>query len=429
MPPAWTWLVFRLLALLAGGLLVGWLYGQPLAGALLAALGALAWNVLNLYRLERWLLHGEPVEIPDGSGVWPQVFARIAFLRQRAKRRGKRFRRLVKELRASTEAFPDGGVVLNAEHEILNYNQAARQLLGLRKRRDKGQRIENLLRHPAFVSYLQQPGERQTVELPAPAGADTWISCRLIPYGPGQSLLLIRDITQGIKLERMRRDFVANASHELRSPLTVISGYLDTMAEDEAISDAWRQPVTVMQDQAGRMRRLIEDLLHLSRLESGDEVPRDRVVDLAALVTAVGNEAAVLVAEPARIELELESRAGLLGEETEIRSIISNLVSNAIRYTPPEGRITISWSVDESGGHLAVADTGIGIAEEDIPRVTERFYRTDAGRARQRGGTGLGLAIVKHALRRHGAELAVASRLGQGSTFTCHFPRDRVAES
>lgn len=429
MPRAWAWLVFRLLALLAGGLFIGWLYGQPLVGMLAAALAALAWNVANLYRLESWLVRGEPVEIPDGSGVWPQVFAKVAFLRQRAKRRGKRFRRLVKELRASTEAFPDGGVVLNAEHEILNYNQAARRLLGLRKRRDRGQRIENLLRHPAFVSYLQHPGDRQTVELPAPVGVDTWISCRLIPYGPGQNLLLIRDITQGIKLERMRRDFVANASHELRSPLTVISGYLDAMAEDEAVAGAWRQPVTVMQEQAGRMRRLIEDLLHLSRLESGDEVPRDRVVDLPALVAAVSREAAAVVADPARIELALHSQAGLLGEETEIRSIVSNLVSNALRYTPAEGCITISWTVDEAGGHLAVADTGIGIAEEDIPRVTERFYRTDAGRARQRGGTGLGLAIVKHALRRHGAELAVESRLGQGSTFTCHFPRDRVAES
>lgn len=429
MSETWTWLVLRLLALLAGGLFLGWLYGQPMAGMLLAALAALAWNVANLYRLERWLIRGEPIEIPDGSGVWPQVFAKIAFLRQRAKRRGKRFRRLVKELRASTEAFPDGGVVLNADHEILNYNEAARRLLGLRKRRDKGQRIENLLRHPAFISYLQHAGDRQAVELPAPASVDTWISCRLIPYGPGQSLLLIRDITQGIKLERMRRDFVANASHELRSPLTVISGYLDAMAEDEAIAGTWRQPVTVMQDQAGRMRRLIEDLLHLSRLESGDEVPRDRVVDLPALVTAVSKEAGSLVAEPAKIDINLHSQAGLLGEESDIRSIVSNLVSNAIRYTPAEGSITITWSVNESGGYLAVADTGIGIAEDDIPRVTERFYRTDSGRARQRGGTGLGLAIVKHALRRHGAELSVESRLGQGSTFTCHFPRDRIRES
>jgi len=429
MAPVWIWSLLRLLALLGLGAVLGSLAGSAAAGMLVVALAVLALNLYYLYRLERWLVDGEEPRIPDGKGVWARVFAQVVISRLRAKRRGKRFRRLLKELRASTEAFPDGGIVLNANLEIINYNEAARRLLGLRKRLDKGQRIDRLLRHPDFVSYLTNPGQRPSVQIPAPVGNNVWLSCWLIPYGPGQQLLLLRDITQGLKLERMRRDFVANASHELRSPLTVVSGYLEAMAEDPELATQWQQPLAVMQEQSLRMRRLIEDLLHLSTLESDTSVPLEQSVDVGGIISTVAKGAVQLVAEPAAIEVAIESAAGLLGEENEIHSIVSNLVANAVRYTPGNGRITIKWSTDAAGGHLAVTDTGIGIAAEEVPRVTERFYRTDAGRVRQRGGTGLGLAIVKHALRRHDAELEIHSQLGQGSSFICHFPPERVAEA
>lgn len=429
MPSLWTWALVRLAAMLAAGALIGALYGQAILGTLIAALFLIAWHGVQLYRLERWLSAGRRPEIPDRPGVWPVVLAKIDFLKARAKRRRKRYRRLLKELRASTEAFPDGGVVLNAEREILAYNQAAQELLGLRRKRDRRQRIENLLRHPDFVAYLDEPGEQPAVEIPSPLGGERWLSCRLIPYGADQTLLLVRDITQGIKLARMRRDFVANASHELRSPLTVITGYLDGLASDRELPAHWQQPVATMHEQAGRMRRLIEDLLQLSKLESGRPVARDRVVDVKAVLAAARKEALAAREHPQSIELEIASEAGILGEETEIQSVVSNLVSNAVRYTPVQGRIVIRWSVDEAGGHLAVEDTGIGIAEDELTRVTERFYRTDRGRARQQGGTGLGLAIVKHALRRHDGRLEILSRLGHGSTFVCHFPQSRLARS
>ena len=429
MPKVWTWTLFRYGLALLGGTVVGFLYGRPTLGMLLVAIGLLVWQLYNLYRLERWLAVGKITEIPDGDGVWPPVFAKIQFIKGKAKRRGKRFRKLVRDLRASTEAFPDGGVILNTHHEIVNYNQAARVLLGLKNRRDRGQRIENLLRYPDFVEYLNHPGERQAVDIPSPAGGETWLSCRIIPYGPDQTLLLIRDVSQRVKIERVRRDFVANASHELRSPLTVIMGYLDALADDSRIPESWRPPISVMQDQAIRMRRLVEDLLQLSKLESGQSVAKDRVVDVAAMLASARKEALALPEHPESVEVQLNSPANLLGEETELQSVVSNLVANAVRYTSPEGEVTISWNVDAEGGHLAVQDTGIGIADEDIPRITERFFRTDAGRARQRGGTGLGLAIVKHALRRHDADLEIRSRLGHGSTFVCHFPRDRLALS
>jgi two-component system phosphate regulon sensor histidine kinase PhoR len=429
MPPVWTSSLLRLAALLAAGAVAGWLYDEVALGVLAAALGALSWHVVHLYRLETWLRTGHIDALPDGSGPWATVFARVGYIREKSRRRRKRWRQLVRELRASAGAFPDGGVLLNAKREIVTYNTAAERLLGLRKSRDRGQRIENLLRHPDFIAYLEGGDYAAGVEVPAPSGGDHWISCLLIPYGPDQSLLLIRDITATIRLERTRRDFVANASHELRTPLTVISGYLDAMAEDDATPATWRTPIAEMRTQSQRMSQLLDDLLQLSRLESGAPCSHEHAVDMVAVVQNARKEALAMPEHPQRVEVDLGSTVRVLGDEVEIHSIVSNLVSNAVRYTPREGCIRISWDVDDGGGHLAVSDTGIGIAEEDIPRITERFYRTDRGRARQKGGTGLGLAIVKHALRRHDADLEIRSRLGEGSAFICHFPRHRLALS
>ena len=429
MPRAWVSLLSRQLALLVVGGVIGWLYDGVILGVCVTAVALLAWQLLNLWHLERWLRTGRIDALPGGNGVWPQIFARIEFIQERSRRRRRRWRQLVRELRSSARAFPDGGVVLNARHEIVIYNASARRLLGLRKRRDRGQRIENLIRHPDFVAYLARGEFNQSVEIPAPAGSDQHLSCLLIPYGPDQRLLLIRDITAAVRTERIRRDFVANASHELRTPLTVITGYLDTIADDPQAPAIWRQPVVEMRTQAGRMRQLLDDLLELSRLEAAAPTSLDHAVDMTALLETARKEALAVPGHPQQVEVRVTSGARLLGEESEIRSVVSNLVSNAVRYTPPEGSVIISWSSDEDGGYLAVTDTGIGIAEEEIPRITERFYRTDSGRAQQKGGTGLGLAIVKHALRRHEAELEVRSQLGAGSTFTCHFPPHRLALS
>lgn len=429
MPRNWTASLLRLAAMLAAGTLFGWVYDQLLAGLLLAALSVLAWHLYNLYRLDSWLRTGRIDVIPDGVGLWPPVFARIQYLREKSRRRRRRWRQLVRELRSSAGAFPDGGVLLTARHEIVTFNAAAQRLLGLKKTRDRGQRIENLLRHPDFIAYLQGRDFNRSIELPGPAGGDTWISCRMIPYGPDQSLLLVRDITSTVRLERTRRDFVANASHELRTPLTVIAGYLEVMAEDRRIPSDWQTPLAEMRTQSLRMGQLLDDLLQLSRLESSAPCSMERAVDMGGLVRAARQEALAMPEHPRSVDIDIASNVGVLGDETELHSVVSNLVSNAVRYTPPEGSVHIAWRVDEQGGFLSVRDTGIGIAEEDIPRVTERFYRTDRGRARQKGGTGLGLAIVKHALRRHDAELEIRSRVGEGSSFTCHFPPHRLAVS
>ena len=427
MPQVWVKFVLRHGAVLIVGGAIGLLYGQMLIGLLASLCGLLGWHILQLFRLEHWLRTGDTAELPDGDGVWPRAFARIQFINQRARQDRKNWRRLIKELRASAKAFPDGGIILNSNHEIVNYNKAARHLLSLKKKRDRGQRIDNLIRHPAFVAYLESNAERESVAIPGLVGADTWLSCRIIPYGPGQRLLLIRDVTQSVMLERMRSDFVANASHELRTPLTVISGYLDALADDDEIAAVWASPIQDMRQQAERMNMLVNDLLEISRLESAAPSSLEKSVDMAALLQSLQRDVSMLEERPKTIELQLDSKAKLLGEEAELMSIASNLVYNAVCYTPPQGQVSIQWRIDKKGGYLTVKDNGIGIAPEDIPRLTERFFRADSGRDCRQGGTGLGLAIVKHALKHHDGELEIKSKLGEGSTFICHFPKARLS--
>jgi two-component system phosphate regulon sensor histidine kinase PhoR len=227
----------------------------------------------------------------------------------------------------------------------------------------------------------------------------------------------------------MRKDFVANASHELRSPLTVITGYLDSLAEDTAIDSSWLGPIGEMRRQADRMGAIVNDLLELSKLESADKEAGEEPVDVSGMLSLLRKEVLAQTRRPREFILKLDSNAKLAGEEAEIHSAFSNLIANAVKYTPPEGTIEVRWWTDSSGGHFSVRDTGIGIPAEHIPRLTERFYRVDPGRARQRGGSGLGLAIVKHVLQRHGARLDIESEEGRGSRFTCHFPRRRVIDS
>jgi two-component system phosphate regulon sensor histidine kinase PhoR len=239
-------------------------------------------------------------------------------------------------------------------------------------------------------------------------------------------LLIVRDVTAEARLESMRRDFVANASHELRSPLTVVRGYLDTLAEDTMLDEGWREPVREMQRQSERMLSIVQDLLELSRLEAGKGEAEPEPVDVGGMLALIRREVLARPEHPATFDLELRSDSLLLGAESELHSTFHNLITNAVKYTPAEGRISVQYWTDAQGGHVAVADTGIGIPSEHIPRLTERFYRVDAGRSRKLGGSGLGLAIVKHALQRHAAMLEIVSEEGKGSTFTCHFPPARV---
>jgi two-component system phosphate regulon sensor histidine kinase PhoR len=336
---------------------------------------------------------------------------------------------LLREFRESTAAMPDGVVLLNPEAEILWFNRTAGMLLGLHGRSDMGLRIENLVRQPEFVQYLRSGDYSVPVVVRTTSSTELFLALQLVPYGAGQLLLLVRDVTHQARLEAMRKDFVANASHELRSPLTVISGYLETLAADPGLEASLAAPLAEMQRQAQRMNAIVRDLLELSKLEASDREVVGDFIDVRALLAQLKKDVMARPVHPSQVTTSCEADEQLLGDEVLIHSAFSNLVDNAVKYTAVDGSISVRWWVDGAGGHFEVADTGIGISPEHIPRLTERFYRVDAGRSRATGGSGLGLAIVKHVLQRHGGSLEIVSAEGQGSRFICHFPPHRLRSS
>jgi two-component system, OmpR family, phosphate regulon sensor histidine kinase PhoR len=423
---AWWFAAGRLFGTVVVGCGVGWLLGNTWAGLAVALALHLTWVLANLFRLEWWLRHRSYADPPDVGGVWGEIIAQIVRLHRRKRFHKQRFVQLMRQLQRSTAALPNGVVILNAQREIMWFNRMAARLLNLRRTADLGIRIEHLLREPDFVRYLAGQDYSNPVVIRPTTGEDCYLSMQVAPYGDGQLLLLVSDVSRQMRLEAVRRDFVANASHELRSPLTVISGYLETLGQDPALDPDLQGPVTEMRRQAERMTVIIRDLLELSRLEETDEVVGGEPIDIAALLALLRKDVLARAVHPRDVRVRIDCSAQLSGDEPEIHSAFSNLVDNAAKYTPEEGSIEMRWWVDEDGGHFAVSDTGMGIPSEHIPRLTERFYRVDAGRARSTGGSGLGLAIVKHVLQRHGGTLDVQSTLGAGSTFTCHFPPERV---
>lgn len=420
-------LIFGHLVLLGIGALVGSLYDRADWGLLTAALLGLAWQLRHVVLLERALRTRKFDKLRFGEGgTWPQIYSRIIHMRNRNKVHKKRYRQLFKEIRKTANALPDGAIILNEDFEIILCNSASQTLAGFRPRQDRGQRVDNILRAPAFRKYLQSGDFDRAIEIRSPIREDAWLYCRIVPYGADQLLLLIRDVTERRRMTTMRREFVANASHELRSPLTVISGYLDTLVSDPGAPEDWKKPLAQMQAQTARMNKIVAELLELSRLEGSGAATAEEVVDVPGLLAAAKKTFAGQEGVP-QIELEIRSQARLHGSGAEIESVIGNLLSNAIRYTPADGKITLGWTSDGNGAELSVADTGIGIEEKHIPRLTERFFRVDTGRDREDGGVGLGLAIVKHVLERHSATLRIDSTPGKGSEFTCRFPAERLA--
>ncbi|HTQ36324.1 MAG TPA: phosphate regulon sensor histidine kinase PhoR [Steroidobacteraceae bacterium] len=426
-PLAVLWhIVSRAGAAAAAGLLLGWLFGHALAGLALALAALLAWNLFNLYWLDRWLRERSRLAPPNTSGMWQDVVSGVVRLHRRKRYHKQRLLEVFRELRRSSAAMPDGVVVLNDAWEIVWFNRAAGRLLDLRRRLDPGLRITNLLREPAFARYLAGGRFDEPLVIARGTEPQLYLSLQVVPYGAEQRLLLVRDVSRQMALETMRKDFVANASHELRSPLTVISGYLETLLSEEELDHGLRAPLAEMQRQARRMNDIVGGLLDLSRLDAATQEAGSDDVDVPALLAVLGKDVLARASHP-EVRVELNSDAHLAGEQAEILSAFSNLVDNAAKYTPASGLVRLIWEVDREGeGRFTVADTGPGIAPEHVPRLTERFYRVDPGRTRDAGGTGLGLAIVKHVLQHHGAMLEIDSRPGAGSRFTCVFPPRRV---
>ncbi len=422
----WLGLLLRLAALLTGVAVVGVLTGYPWQVLCLVLVILLGHTLYRLYRLHGWLISRQRLMPGDTWGIWAELQQLLGRRGNEGRQRQRRLLGLVQAFREAADALPDAVVHMAGDQRMVWFNQATTQLLGLQNPGDIGAVLTEQIREPRVLEWLGGGAGEPLLDVSLPAQPGRRLNFRLIRYGrAGEQLLIVRDATHLMHLEQMRRDFVANVSHELRTPLTVLHGYLDLLDPED--SPQLAPMLDEMRAQSTRMARLVEDLLTLSRLETGTPLQDERV-HMPALIQTLLREAQALSRGAHGIEAVIEHDADLLGSTKELHSAFSNLVSNAIRYTPNGGRITIRWQRVGQGAVLSVADSGQGIAPQHLSRITERFYRVSTSRSRETGGTGLGLSIVKHVLQLHQARLEITSELTVGSTFACHFEPARVLE-
>lgn len=427
-------LILLLLALAVGagiGQWTGTTMASPrsglVVGAILAVAAVLAIDASRARRLMAWLA-GPLDAAPRGlRGLWGELGYRIYKRVLGLQREAAQERERLTQFFAAIEASPNGVLLLDEDERITWSNRAAADHFGIDPQGDVGQPVTNLIRLPAFVRYLQDAEFDAPLMCTDPRGPIT-LSLQVKPYGDGMKLVISQDITERMRNEAMRRDFVANVSHEIRSPLTVLAGFVETL-QSIPVTDVERERmVFLMGQQTQRMQALVSDLLTLAKLEGSPRPSADSWVPVASLLRRAFEDAQALSAGRHEIVLSGvgDASESIAGAEPELLSAVGNLMSNAVRYTPDGGRIELSWRVQDGRGSMAVSDSGIGIDPEHLPRLTERFYRVDLSRARDTGGTGLGLSIVKHVAQRHGGELLIESQPGKGSVFRLQFPAARV---
>ncbi len=416
-------LVFLLFSLLF------WAVFGALAAALFYVVFLLLYmflHVRQLVALDHWLAEPDKGFVPDGFGLLEEAFIRInRMMRQHREEHAQRVAAL-QHMEQAISALPEGVVILDETYHIEWCNPLAEQHFGVDCKRDIGQQITYLARQPEFVQYLALHDFNEPMVLRGTRQNGLSLSIKLIHYGNSKLLLISSDITHLERIETMRRDFVANVSHELRTPLTVVTGFVETLNDMPNLENGMvRRALYLMSEQARHMERLVDDLLALSRLEDVRNALQEEILDMSVFLHTLYQEGQTLSAEKHVLRLELLSSSNLLGSRDELHSAFVNLISNAIRYTPQGGHILISWYAQGDQLVFSVQDSGIGIAQKHIPRLTERFYRVDRSRSRETGGTGLGLAIVKHIASRHQAQLEIVSEEGRGSTFRIVFPHSR----
>ncbi|MBD1581717.1 phosphate regulon sensor histidine kinase PhoR [Pseudoalteromonas sp. S16_S37] len=408
--------------------LIGILIGAPFVLLFIGALSLLLWHYHQLYRLSDWLLNQRSFNPPEGEGAWEQIFEGIYHLQHRNRKKRNELAELIRRFREGAEAVPDAVVVLQQDMSIVWCNQLALKVLGLQWPTDHGQRLDNLIRDPKFVKYMNAHQFDEPLELDSGHASEQVLEFRVMPYAE-QLMMVVRDITRLKQLEQMRKDFVANVSHELRTPLTVVTGYLEMLDSDNLPSPAmWNKAHYTMIEQCKRMDSLVNQLLSLSRIEGARKQEKDKPVDVPRMLSLIEIEAKSLNQEKHhQLIFNVDQSLDILGAADELRSAFSNLVFNAIHYTKPEGIVEVKWQCDEQGRpRFSVIDNGDGIAPEHIHRLTERFYRVDKARSRKTGGSGLGLAITKHVLTRHDSALEITSTVGEGSTFSFAFPKSKL---
>jgi two-component system, OmpR family, phosphate regulon sensor histidine kinase PhoR len=394
--------------------------------------GALTtWRRYQAARVAAWLKAPQDIAPPDDVGPWSEVVRQLEHHMQAQQQLLNEAQETNEAVMAAAQALPVGVIALDQSLSIIWFNKAARQQLNLEEQTDLGSNLLHLIRQPDFVRYARQRNWPQPLVVKLQQGSqDKLLMMQFVIYSRLQRLLITRDLTQLDKLETTRRDFVANVSHELRTPLTVLSGFIETLTEAPAgalSDDQTHQYMSLMREQAKRMQSIVSDLLTLSTLET-TPVAEQVFINMTDLTQGMRQQIEALSGARHQFEWDIEDGLDLLGAPTELTSAFSNLLTNAVRYTPDGGRIRIRWARERGGrARFSVKDTGIGIAAEHIPRLSERFYRVDRSRSRAAGGTGLGLAITKHVAMRHNAQLDIESRLREGSTFSLVFPAERLA--
>ncbi len=404
--------------------------GGASAGWTVAVLILGWWLIYHLFYLQRmmqWMEDFRLEKVPHGSGIWDLLFSKVYRVARTREQQRQELAEALKDFRNATEAMPDGVVTLDEENHVIYANEQAEEQLGISSVKDAGRNLINIVRHPDFVAYINGVTWEKPIILRGVRDSDRVLQIQLIPYGTRQRLLMTRDITQLDRLETTRRDFVANVSHELKTPLTVLNGFLETIRELPVTNEQRQHYLGLMQGQAHRMQNIVDDLLVLSKLESTTSTSQEEPIAMRPIIDRLMTDAMNMSRGQHQIIVASIAETKLLGAEDELVSAFSNLVSNAVRYTPEQGTITIDWEIDPQGqGVFSVQDTGPGIASQHLPRLTERFYRVDRSRSRETGGTGLGLAIVKHVATRHQAQLVIDSEVGKGSRFSIVFPAKRM---
>ncbi|ENU86626.1 phosphate regulon sensor histidine kinase PhoR [Acinetobacter sp. CIP 102129] len=386
-----------------------------------------ALQLRSLYLVNDWISN-RPYDVPPNlNGIWGALLFNVYRAQRQERIVQAEMVGLIDRAQSSLVALAEAVVLIDDQHQIEWWNPAAEKLLGISPL-DRGRNLLAILRQPKFIEYFKHSDQAPDgIRLQVKMDEEHYVQVKLTRFGGESRLLVAYDITRMHNLEQMRKDFVDNISHELRTPLTVLSGYIETFTDQDDITPRWKRAFTQMQSQTKRMNALVNDLLLLSNLENNKKVAKNQIIDMANLMNQIFDDARAYNLDYGHtLNLDIDSHCDLIGSDMEIASAFSNLITNAIKYTPKGGIITIGWHEDGDHAYFTVQDTGIGINPKHLPRLTERFYRVDSARSRQTGGTGLGLAIVKHVLMQHGAHLEISSKENEGSTFTAVFPKERL---
>lgn len=428
-PSVWQ-IIFRLLWIYAPFAILGQAFGYFFSATILFCIIIISTHYYQLLKLSKWLWQQRGIYPPKALGIWSNVFEGIYTQQRRNAKKRNELTGLVRRFRLGAESLPDGVVIFDNQRRIFWCNKISQNMLHLKWPADKGIRIDNLIRMPEFIDYLDDQAYQEPLEIPSPTNDSHVYEIRVVPFESDKWTLIVRDITELHQLEQMRKDFIANVSHELKTPLTVMRGYLEMTEDLEGIDSAmWDKAHTMMVEQTTRMDDLVSQLLSLSKMERQD-TPVDIVtLNIPRMLNILVNEAVSLSNNKHNITFDIDETLTVKGNESELRSAFSNLVFNAVRYTPFGGNINIVWKLTKSGkAKFSVKDDGVGIEATHIPRLTERFYRVDEARTRQTGGAGLGLSIAKHALANHNSKLEITSKIDVGSVFSFRLPKALVVK-